>query len=167
MPNVITNTSPIQYLYQTSLLDLLPKLYGEVILPEGVAVELTEGRNLGVAVPNTQDYSWFRLYSSPALNFNIFGAVENILGRGEKEAIVLGLEIPDSLIILDDGLARSYAKNLGLKITGTMGVLLKAKKSGYLSLVKPVIEELILLGFRLDGTTHHTVLRLAGELEMS
>jgi predicted nucleic acid-binding protein len=86
------------------------------------------------------------------------------LGRGELEAIALGLENPDSLVILDDGLARKSAKDLGLKITGTIGILLKAKQRGYLNLIKPVIEELVLLGFRLDGTTREFALRLAEEL---
>jgi len=153
MPKVIINTSPIQYLYQTNLLDLLPQLYGEIILPQGVALELAEGRNLGVAVPNPENYPWFKLIPSPDLNLTPLSTVGDILGRGEKEAIALGLEIFDSLIILDDNLARNYAKELKLKITGTLGVLLKAKQKGYLNLINPVIEELILLGFRLDGTT--------------
>ena len=83
------------------------------------------------------------------------------LARGEKEVIALGLEISDSLAIIDDGLARSYAKDLGIKITGTIGVLLKAKKIGYLDLIKSILKELIMLGFYLDKTTHDTVLKLA------
>ncbi|WAN69854.1 hypothetical protein BJP36_37815 [Moorena producens JHB] len=43
MPNVIADTSPIQYLYQTNLLDLLPQLYGSVIVPQAVANELAAG----------------------------------------------------------------------------------------------------------------------------
>jgi predicted nucleic acid-binding protein len=164
MPKVIVNTSPIQYLYQTNLLDLLPQMYGNIILPQGVAIELAEGRSLGVALPNTKDYPWFRPVPSPNLNLTTLSAAIDILGRGELEAIALGLENPDSLVILDDGLARNYAKDLGVKITGTIGVLLKAKQRGYLNLIKPVIEELILLGFRLDGTTREFALRLAEEL---
>ena len=164
MPKVIINTSPIQYLYQTNLLDLLPQMYGNIILPQGVAIELAEGRNLGVALPNTEDYPWFRPVPSPNLNLTPLSAAIDILGRGELEAIALGLENPDSLVILDDGLARKSAKDLGLKITGTIGILLKAKQRGYLNLIKPVIEELVLLGFRLDGTTREFALRLADEL---
>ncbi|WP_293142918.1 hypothetical protein [Okeania sp. SIO3I5] len=47
----------------------------------------------------------------------------DILGRGEKEVMALALKISDSLAIVDDGLARNYARDLGIKITGTVGVL--------------------------------------------
>jgi len=52
------------------------------------------------------------------------------LGVGEREALSLAIAIPDSLVILDDALARSYAQQLNLSITGTLGVLLKGKQSG-------------------------------------
>ncbi|GGA31447.1 DUF3368 domain-containing protein [Okeania sp. KiyG1] len=154
MRNVISNTSPIQYLYQTNLIELLPQLYGSIILPQGVVLELEDGKNLGVAVPKIENYSWFQIYPSPDLNLTEFSKMGDILGRGEKEVMALGLEISDSLAIIDDGLARSYARDLGIKITGTVGVLLKAKQTGYLDLIKPVLEELIILGFYLDKTTH-------------
>ncbi|MGC8451806.1 MAG: hypothetical protein ACL9RN_02135 [Cylindrospermopsis raciborskii] len=46
MPNVIINTSPMQYLYQINLLSLLPKLYGKIIVPQSVVNELEVGRSL-------------------------------------------------------------------------------------------------------------------------
>ena len=58
MPEMIGDTSPIQYLYQAGLLDLLPTLYGQVILPQAVADELAEGRNLGVSLPDPVTLSW-------------------------------------------------------------------------------------------------------------
>jgi len=163
MPNVISNTSPIQYLYQTNLLELLPQLYGNIILPQGVVIELAQGKNLGVAVPKIENYSWFQIYPSPDLNLTEFSKMGDSLGQGEKEVMALGLEISDSLVIIDDGLARSYARDLDIKITGTIGVLLKAKQTGYLELIKPILEELIMLGFYLDRTTQDTILKLANE----
>ncbi|WP_293142915.1 hypothetical protein [Okeania sp. SIO3I5] len=68
IPNVISNTSPIQYLYQTNLLELLPQLYGNIILPQGVFIKLEEGKNLAVGVPKIENYSWFQIYPSPDLN---------------------------------------------------------------------------------------------------
>jgi len=47
MPEVITNTSPLQYLFQLDLLDLLPQLYQEVLVPEGVVRELRSGVDRG------------------------------------------------------------------------------------------------------------------------
>ncbi len=68
-----------------------------------------------------------------------------------------------ALVLLDDGPARQHAKQLGLRLTGTLGVLLKAKEAGHLPQIKPVIEELDRCGFRLDGATRAAVLNLAGE----
>lgn len=161
MPNLISNTSPIQYLYQTELLDLLPMLYGEVILPQAVVNELAEGGKLGVSLPDLTVLPWVNIRQPRDLL--ILSPVADILGAGEQEAIALAVEITDSLVILDDGLARRYAKTLGVQFTGTLGVILKGKQSGYLSEIMPVLDRLDSLGFRLDSSTRDSVLRLAGE----
>lgn len=64
------------------------------------------------------------------------------LGAGEREALVIAVENPDSLVLLDDALARRYARILSISFTGTLGVLLKAKQAGYLSAVKPILDQL-------------------------
>ena len=66
-------------------------------------------------------------------------------------------------MILDDALARQYARMLNLKLTGTLGVLLKAKEAGLLPVLAPVLERLQHLRFRIDPQTRQAVLRLAGE----
>jgi predicted nucleic acid-binding protein len=85
------------------------------------------------------------------------------LGAGEKEAFALALQIKDSLMIVDDGLARYYAKQLNIKLTGTLGILLKAKQLGLLATVTPILDPLDTLGFRLDSSTRIAVLKLAQE----
>lgn len=52
MPEAVSDASPIQYLYQVDLLDVLPALYGRVSLPEAVVVELEQGRARGVPLPD-------------------------------------------------------------------------------------------------------------------
>jgi predicted nucleic acid-binding protein len=54
MPDVIANTSPLQYLFQLGLLDLLPEFYGEVLVPGGVVMEVRSGRARGVALPEQE-----------------------------------------------------------------------------------------------------------------
>lgn len=161
MPNVITDTSPVQYLYQASLLELLPTLYDQILVPEAVADELAIGRSLGVALPDPADLSWMTLRRGRS------GAILPLvtdLGLGEREALALAVETTDSLVLLDDALARRYARFLGIEFTGTLGVLLKAKRSGYLANVAPILDRLEALRFRLDPSTRATVLNLAGEL---
>ena len=76
----------------------------------------------------------------------------------------LGLESPDALLILDDRRARRHALALGLKISGTLGVILLAKERGILEAVKPALDRLETLGFRLGPETRQSVLQIAGEL---
>jgi predicted nucleic acid-binding protein len=56
--------------------------------------------------------------------------------------LALAKGIPESLALFDDALARCYARFLGIGYTGTLGVLLKAKQSGYLPNVEPLLDRL-------------------------
>ena len=85
------------------------------------------------------------------------------LGAGESEVLMLGLELPDSVLILDDGLARRVAESLGLRFTGTLGLLLDAKRAGLISAVSPLLDRLQELRFRVAPHTRRAILDLAGE----
>ncbi|MCA2640677.1 MULTISPECIES: DUF3368 domain-containing protein [unclassified Microcystis] len=160
MPNVIADTSPIQYLYQTNLLELLPNFYGQIIIPFSVDQELAVGKASGISLPDITSLSWIIIQQAKSVS--LLPLVTD-LGKGEKEVLALAIEIPDSLALLDDGLARRYANLLGIKLTGTMGILLKAKQNCYLHRIEPILNQLELLNFRLDATTRTSVLKLAGE----
>ena len=74
--------------------------------------------------------------------------LEMQVDKGEASAIALALEIEDSLIILDDYKARKTAEHLGLKITGTIGVIVKAKLNGVISSIKPFLAKINNTNFR-------------------
>lgn len=160
MLEVIADTSVIQYLFQTNHLFLLPDLYDNVALPNAVKDELKTGQALGLSLPNPGDFEWIQLVcvDEQSLVPQIPG-----LGRGEREVLSLAMNRPSSLALLDDGLARQYAKRLKIGVTGTLGVLLKAKQSGLIVEVGPVLAALNQLGFRLSEETRLGVLRLAAE----
>lgn len=85
------------------------------------------------------------------------------LGAGEREALAVALELPGSLAVLDDGLARRFARLLGVRHTGTLGILLRAKERGLVSAIRLVLDDLAALRFRVDSVTRAAVLRLANE----
>jgi predicted nucleic acid-binding protein len=87
------------------------------------------------------------------------------LGPGEAEALMLALEMPGCVVVLDDAAARRTAQTLGLRLTGTLGLLLDAKKAGLVAEVRPVLDRLEDLRFRLARHTYEAVLRLADEVE--
>ncbi len=160
MPVVICNTSPIQYLYQTDMLELLPELAGQVYVPEAVVAELEEGRRRNVLLPVLEDLSW--LIVRPVRDRTLLPLVTH-LGDGEKEVLALGLETQDALLLLDDRDARRYAQTLELEISGTLGLLLRAKERGILDAIRPVLDRLQALRFRLNPRTRQMVLKRAGE----
>ncbi|MBO0798115.1 MAG: DUF3368 domain-containing protein [Blastocatellia bacterium] len=160
MPEVIADTSPIQYLYQIELLDVLNVLYGQITIPEAVASELKVGRDGGISLPDVTSIDWMTI--KRPLGHALLPIVPD-LGPGEREAIALAIETNDSLLILDDALARRHAQLLKIKITGTLGVLLKAKQTGHLKAVEPALVRLEALGFFLDVVTRSAILKLAQE----
>ncbi|MFL6197697.1 MAG: DUF3368 domain-containing protein [Thermoanaerobaculia bacterium] len=160
MPEVIANTSPLQYLFQLGLLDLLPELYGEVSVPEGVVLELRSGVDRGVSLPELDGLSWLRIRKARSAPVLILAAG---MGAGEREVLALALEIENPLVILDDSLARRFAQRLNLPLTGTLGLLLKAKERRWIESVEPYLDRLESLRFRLDASTRSSVLTLAGE----
>ena len=83
--------------------------------------------------------------------------------RGEAEVIALAASLPDAQLILDDLAARRHAKLLGLRVTGTLGILLKAKQGNLLNQLKPLVERLDEAGFRLADSTRDDFLKMAGE----
>ena len=73
------------------------------------------------------------------------------LGPGEGEVLALALELAGATVILDDGLARRVAAMLGIRLRGTLGLLLDAKKIGFIQSVAPLVDQLQALGFRLHA----------------
>lgn len=159
MPEVISNTTPMQYLYQLGLLEILPRFYGEIVLPGRVADELRTGKALGVDLPDVDGLSWAHVRSAPPSTWPLPADIH----AGEAEVLALGLGSSNPLLLLDDGAARRYAKTLGLRFTGTLGLLLRAKRDGVITAVRPFLDNLESLGFRLAFATRQDALRLAQE----
>jgi uncharacterized protein len=158
-PTVIINTSPLLYLHQIGNLDLLQKLYIRVKVPTSVRQELEVGRQQGIDVPDLNLISWIEICQVEILDFPSID-----LGLGETAVIALGLTIPDSLLILDDRLGRRYADLCGLRYTGTIGVVVKAKQKGYIESVASAITVLQSKGMWVSNSIIREALRLSGEL---
>lgn len=161
MPEMtVVDTSPLFYLHRLDLLDILKTLYGVITIPEAVVNELEQGRSQGEDVPRLEAYPWITVLKvSPPQYLNLI--ID--LGRGESEVLAIAADHPTALLILDDKLARSIADIQGFRFTGTAGVLLRAKKEGILPALKPVLENLVNLNFRLKPDLLANILSLAGE----
>jgi predicted nucleic acid-binding protein len=164
LADAISDTSPIQYLFQVGVLDLLPRLFRAVLVPPAVVGELRAGRELGHSLPDVDALDWVII--RPARNTASLGLAHG-LGDGEREALALALENRGTTVVLDDALARRVARSLRLQVVGTLGILLRAKRSGLLAEVLPVLDRLEALRFRLDLATRVAVLNLAGETDIA
>ncbi|NKQ35209.1 MAG: DUF3368 domain-containing protein, partial [Chloroflexi bacterium] len=142
-------------------LDLLEKLYGNVLVPPAVVAEVLAGGQFGIGVLEFQQATWF--LQTPLADPRRADLLVD-LDRGEAEVIALAQEINADLVILDERLGRRHAQRLGLEITGTLGVILKGKQLGFVLEVKSLIERLQKGGIRLGRPLIARVLQLAGEL---
>ncbi len=161
LPDVICDTSPLQYLYQLEILSVFQSLVQRIIVPPAVVKELEVGRALGVNLPDPIALDWVTV-RSPAGAAVLPLTME--LGPGETEVLALALESTDALVILDDALARQVAAALSIRFRGTLGLLLDAKEAGLVLAITPLLNQLQALGFRLHSATREAILDLAGEV---
>ena len=149
---IISDTSCFIILTNIGHLDLLQLVYGNVITTPEVAEEYS------LKLPE-----WVHIVS-PA-NRSMQNILEKYVDKGEASAIALGTEIEGCTIILDDYSARKMAEKLNLAITGTLGVIIKAKNDGIIISIKPFIERLKATNFRLSPSLYAEALKESGENE--
>ena len=124
---VVSDTSPLCYLLLIDLIDLLPQLYGRVIIPQAVFNELATPKSPApVREWIAQPPDWLEV--QVIINQSDSGLEE--LDLGEREAISLAEELQAELILLDDKLARQVASARGLELIGVLGILVKASQQG-------------------------------------
>jgi predicted nucleic acid-binding protein len=157
---VVVNTTPIIALSLIGELDLLRLLYGQALAPPSVEAEVLAGGRDGIGRSELQEASWLRIVSLQDPNRADLLAD---LDRGEAEVIALAQELSADLVIIDERLARRHARRLGLNLTGTLGVLLKAKQLGHVESVASLIYRLRQDGIRLSDAVVAEVLALADE----
>lgn len=160
MADAISNTSPLLYLHRIGVLEWLPEMFGQICIPNAVVNEFAEGQRRGYEVPRPSNYNWLRVVQ-PGNAPSEWLSLD--LGAGEREAMALGLENPDKIILLDDLLAREIAKAAGLVVWGTLRILLEAKSRGLTESVEPLIDRLGEKGMWLSGSIRRRILLLADE----
>lgn len=130
----IADTSALIALEKINLLDVLCKIYSEIILPEAVISEF-----------GTPSVSCYAIKKVEGSLIKLLMTDLN-LGKGESEVIALSKDT-GVRIIIDDLKARKIAETLGLNITGTIGILLKAEKLGLIESAYAKARELKDKGF--------------------
>jgi predicted nucleic acid-binding protein len=162
---VVADAGPLIALARIERLSLLAELYGFVVVPEAVLIELRlDSHRPGARV------------LSEALAVGLIEArvlpghceadmtrLSLVLDAGESAAILLAQELPCRFLLIDERRGRAIARRRGIPIAGLAGVLLAAKRHGLLESVQPVLMELSRQAYRLSDALVLKVLRLAGE----
>jgi len=160
---VVSNSSPIMNLAAIGQLDLLEKLYSKISIAQAVYTEIALQ---GVGMPGSnevQSFSWIetKIVKDRAKVL----LLQTDLDIGESETIVLAMELRTDLLLMDERLGRAKAASLGLKYIGVLGILIEAKKLGYISNIKQPMDDLIVkAGFWIDHKLYLRVLQSAGEI---
>ena len=86
------------------------------------------------------------------------------LHDGEVEVMILSKEIEADVVIIDDGTAKKHAKYLGLSVTGTLGILIKANQEGYITELKPILLGMVGNGIYISKNLMDLCLKQVGEI---
>jgi predicted nucleic acid-binding protein len=124
-------------------LSLISRLYSRILIPPAVwreVVEESDGRPGAVEMEKAVAAGW--MVKQAAKNETLVIALRQTLDNGEAEAIALATELHPESVLLDDKLARQMARRLGVSVTGTLGVLLRAKQVGLIVEVRSLITRL-------------------------
>lgn len=141
---VMCNTSPLNYLVQIGATDLLPRVHGEIHIPELVVTELCDTAAPAVVrkwVMSPPD--WLKIHPNPI----VVPKTLNHLHAGEAAAITLGLEKGAELLLIDDLDGRIAARDAGLQVMGTLGFLDAAATRG-LGTFDTLLDDLMRTNFR-------------------
>ena len=162
MLKVVCNSTPLIHLAKIGKLYLLEEMFHEILIPPSVYREcVTDGKGRDDA-RKIRNASWIRILQIKDIELK--KSLNVTLDKEESEAITLALQEKADLILPDDYDAREFARVYELNITGTIGVLLKAKHMSSIQSLEIVLKNLRDTGFWLNDDLYNKVLQETGEL---
>jgi predicted nucleic acid-binding protein len=147
----VLDSSPLIILHQIGRLELVQRLYDDFVAPPAVAREIEP--SLGTLPP------WVREHPPASIPDLLLD-----LDPGEREAIAIAVQLAADVIVLDDLAARRAAFQLGLNLTGSAGLLVRARRRGLIEAVRPELDAMVANGLYIGRSLYRDVLEAAGEL---
>lgn len=168
MPVVVVDSSVLITLAAAEQFQLLRELYGTLLIPQEVWNEvISVTKPYGAAESRQAKADGWLIIRNPA-SLNAICALPFNLQAGETHALALAVELSDSLLLVDDAQGRRAAQALGIRYTGTLGVLLRGKVEGKLTALRPVLALMQQrTTFWLADEVRKAALAQAGEAEQS
>ncbi len=153
---IIGDSSALIALSVVNRLELLEQLYENLYVPQAVFDEVTQ-----VGRPQSDKLRRFLQSRVKRVELNL---TKLGLGLGELEAITLYKKLDAEVLLIDDNRAKKYAVLNGVRVIGSLGILIKAKEEGYIEQVKPLVEEIMKSEVYISDKLMWKVLEIYGEL---
>lgn len=147
---IISDTSCLILLDKIGELRLLNILFGQIIITQEIANEFKKELPGWIIIEEPTNKTYQKI-------------LEASLDKGEASAIALAIEQTDCLLIIDDYKGRKYAEQLGIRITGTLGIIIDAKLSGHIESIKPILDKIKKTDFRLTTELEKKILEKSSE----
>lgn len=154
---IVIDTGPLVALARTSVLDVIGTLPLAFVCPSEVRTELDEGAKAGHV---TVDVPWLQVVSLAAPIDPVSRAA---LDAGEAAVIQLAIEQAIPIVCIDDRKGRRAALAIGLRITGSLGLLARARTLGLIPALRPVLDRALAAGIWYDADLVRLVLESVGE----
>lgn len=157
---VVINTSPLIVLFKADLINLLPQIFTEIVVPGAVWDEVVEAGKVDIPAQNLAQVEWVKRIEIATLSpiITAWG-----LDPGESEVLTFALEHQDYRVIIDDAAARRVARTLDIPLVGTIGLILFAKQQNVISSVSDAITAIQDAGLWLSNDLIQFAKRQAGE----
>lgn len=169
MTKIVCNASPIIGLAAIGKLELLWRVFDEVWIPESVYGEVTVKQS-GIT-PGSQELKdavgsgFIKVF--PVKDVEALFEWQGRLHRGELEVVFGAMEKGIHYVIIDDRLGREFARRMDLNTIGLVGILIVAKRQGFINVIKPHLDQLLSTGYRISRSLYASVLKDAGESNKS
>jgi predicted nucleic acid-binding protein len=157
---IVSDSGPIISFARADYLKLLRQLFQEIIIPEAVYEEIAVVGGGRAGAKEVISGTWIK--KRKIGNQLSVKRLPQILGLGEREAIILAQEL-NALLLIDDRKAREVAEKNGISCFGSLRVLKEAKNRKLISAIKPIIDELRKKGLRIDSSLYQKFLQEVGE----
>ena len=159
---IVINSSPLIALSCINQLNLLDKLFDEVIIPQAVYKETVIDGNDKKIDNDIKQLKYFKILQvadSRTLEFII-----DVLDVGEAEVIALAKELKVNTVVIDELKGRKYARKHNLETIGSLGILVLGKKKGLIKEVSPLLQKMLDCGIRISNKLKEEILRKVDEI---
>jgi len=141
----VSNTTPLRYLIAIEQEHLLGRLFEKVFVPIAVHEELTDAKTPEIVRRRVASLpSWFKVRTVDETRAPTFPVT---LHRGERQAILLAEELGADVLLIDEQIGRTIALSRNLPLSGTLGVLERADRTGFVSDFPQILQRLKASGF--------------------